>query len=354
MKPYQNGFATLTVVLIIMLLAGMAVLVAGHQTYQRIKSEQESVIALEAYNNAQSGLTCARMWLAGKNPDDLQTTVSSIPCSEPLVDVSVIKHDSSGNFIVNSKGRASDGSSSIRYLVKHNIMKLLGLVTIPDSAFISKGSVVVGGSVNITGGVNSIVSGGDITISGGAAPSNKPLKPNAEHLQNKLPSEHYLGDGFTSSNTAFKKLTCQEFFAQANPSEYLNKNKNVWLVMNTAECKLPAPISAGNPTGSIDQVKAITLVVENLSGSTSPNLVLGGPPGGTLMMSGMFVFIDKKGLASTLGLTGSLNISGALVTDSGFSTTSGSLTMVYNEILLNAINKSLSTLGFTRGTWRDY
>lgn len=72
------------------------------------------------------------------------------------------------------------------------------------------------------------------------------------------------------------------------------------------------------------------------------------------MMSGMFVFIDKKGLASTLGLTGSLNISGALVTDSGFSTTSGSLTMVYNEILLNAINKSLSTLGFTRGTWRDY
>ncbi|SPZ45079.1 Uncharacterised protein [Plesiomonas shigelloides] len=353
MKPYQNGFATLTVVLIIMLLAAMAVLTAGHQTYQRIKNEQESVVALEAYNNAQSGLTCARMWLAGKNPDDLQATVSSIPCSEPLVDVSVIKHDSSGNFIVNSKGRGSDDSSSIRYIIKHNIMKLQGFAEVPDSAFISKGDVALTGSVMITGGVNSIVSGGGINTSGAdVAESNKPQKPNAEHLKNKLPSEHYLGDGFTSSNTAFKKLTCADFYAKGTASSsYLTDNKNVWLIMDEPVCRLPASISAG----IANQLKPITLVIENLSGSTSPSLVLGpGEGGGSLTLAGIFVFIDKKGLGSTLGLKGSFDITGALITDSGFSNTTGSLTMLYDKALLDAVNNNLSTLGFTRGTWRDY
>lgn len=349
MKPYQNGFATLTVVLIIMLLAAMAVLVAGHQTYQRIKSEHESVIALEAYNNAQSGLTCARMWLAGKNPDDLQTTVSSIPCSEPLVDVSVIKHDSSGNFIVNSKGRGSDGSSSIRYIIKHNIMKLQGFVETPDSAFISKGAVVLGGTVMITGGVNSIVSGGNITITGSDATEPNSKKPQADHLKETLPSDYYLGDGFTSSNTVFKKMTCDDFSKLPAPSKYLNENKNVWLIMNAPECKLPTTISAG----IANQVKPITFVIENLSGSTSPTLAL-GDLGGSLTLAGMFVFIDKNGPSSTLGLKGSFNITGALITDSGFSTTTGSLTMLYDKALLDAIDNNLSTLGFTRGTWRDY
>ncbi|KAB7662392.1 hypothetical protein [Plesiomonas shigelloides] len=351
MKPYQNGFATLTVVLIIMLLAAMAVLTAGHQTYQRIKNEQESVVALEAYNNAQSGLTCARMWLAGKNPDDLQATVSSIPCSEPLVDVSVIKHDSSGNFIVNSTGRGSDDSSSIRYIIKHNIMKLLGLVTIPDSAFISKGSVVVGGSVMITGGVNSIVSGGNITITGSDATEPNSKKPQADHLKETLPSDYYLGDGFTSSNTVFKKMTCEGFSKLPDSSKYLNENKNVWLIMDEPVCRLPVSISAG----IANQLKPITLVVENLSGSASPTLALGpGEGGGSLILAGMFVFIDKNGLDSTLGLKGSFNITGALITDSGFSTTTGALTMMYDKTLLETINNNLSTLGFTRGTWRDY
>ncbi|MGL5403973.1 MAG: hypothetical protein ACRC9I_09445, partial [Acinetobacter sp.] len=295
MKPYQNGFATLTVVLIIMLLAAMAVLVAGHQTYQRIKSEQESVIALEAYNNAQSGLTCARMWLAGKKPADLQAAVNPISCSEPLVDVSVTKYGASSNFVVNSTGRGSDVSSSIRYIIKHNIMKLQGFVETPDSAFISKGAVVLGGTVMITGGVNSIVSGGNITITGSDATEPNSKKPQADHLKETLPSDYYLGDGFTSSNTVFKKMTCDDFSKLPAPSKYLNENKNVWLIMNAPECKLPTTISAG----IANQVKPITFVIENLSGSTSPTLAL-GDLGGSLTLAGMFVFIDKNGPSSTL------------------------------------------------------
>ena len=354
MKPYQNGFATLTVVLMLMLLVGIAVLAAGHQTYQRIKSEQESVIALEAYNNAQSGLTCARMWLAGKNPADLEDAINpiSISCSEPSVDLSVTKYGTSSNFVVNSTGRGSDVSSSIRYIIKHNIMKLKGFTVVPDSAFISKGAVNLGGAVSITGGVNSIVSGGNITITGSDGTTPGSQRPNADHLQNKLPSEHYLGDGFTSSNTAFKKLTCADFYAKGDASSsYLTDNKNVWLIMNEPVCRLPASISAG----IANQLKPITLVIENLSGSTSPSLVLGPlEGGGSLMLAGMFVFIDKNGLGSTLGLKGSFNITGALITDSGFSTTTGSLTMMYDKALLDAVNNNLSTLGFTRGTWHDY
>ncbi|KAB7702246.1 hypothetical protein GBN26_03570 [Plesiomonas shigelloides] len=349
MKPYQNGFATLTVVLIIMLLAAMAVLTAGHQTYQRVKSEQESVIALEAYNNAQSGLTCARMWLAGKKPADLQAAINPISCSEPLVDVSVTKYGASSNFVVNSTGRGSDVSSSIRYIIKHNIMKLQGFVETPDSAFISKGAVVLGGTVMITGGVNSIVSGGNITITGSDATEPNSKKPQADHLKETLPSDYYLGDGFTSSNTVFKKMTCDDFSKLPAPSKYLNENKNVWLIMDEPVCKLPTTISAG----IANQVKPITFVIENLSGSTSPTLAL-GDLGGSLTLAGMFVFIDKNGPSSTLGLKGSFNITGALITDSGFSTTTGSLTMLYDKALLDAIDNNLSTLGFTRGTWRDY
>ncbi|MGL5757392.1 hypothetical protein [Plesiomonas sp.] len=352
MKYIKSGFATLTVVLVVMTIAALITMLSGYQTYQMVKTEQEGQKSLEAYNNALSGFACASEWMS------TQSGGGGLPLGNinyqdclGLVTKLSISGGAQGRYLIKSTGYSVD--NVVSYDMYRVLVKGVGMQQKPTSPFISKGSVDLrGGSVFIIGGEYGLISGG--TISTDNSTIDKGTLPNADFLKNTLPSDYYFGTSFTSANAAFKKTTCEEFKKELSPVDYLKKNKNVWLVMNNSVCIIPTNIAVGNPVGDINQVEAVSLIIENLSGSNTPALKVGDGGNGTLMMSGLFAFIDKDGKNSVLNLQGSFNITGSMVTDSGFSTVGGSLTMMYNSVVLDAINKSLSKFDFIRGTWNDF
>ncbi|MGL4599925.1 MAG: hypothetical protein ACRCVE_00140, partial [Plesiomonas sp.] len=310
MKNIKSGFATLTVVLIVMAIAALITMLSGYQIYQMVKTEQEGQKSLEAYNNALSGFACASEWMS------TQSGGTGLPlgnidyrdCLGSATKLS-ISGGAQGRYLIKSTG--SSGDDAVSYDMYRVLVKGVGMQRKPTSPFISKGAIDLrGGSIFIIGGEHSIISGGNISAENMTI--DKGTLPNADFLKGTLPSDYYFGTSFTSANGAFKKTTCEEFKKEPSPVDYLKKNKNVWLVMNNSVCVIPTNIAVGNPVGDINQVEAISLIIENLSGSKTPALKVGDGGNGTLMMSGLFAFIDKDGKDSTLNLQGSFNITGSM------------------------------------------
>lgn len=386
----QKGVASLVVAVVILVTVTFVTFYTSRAVLMEQKISTNDYRSRMAFEAAQAGIDATmnalnQGWLLGPdaNGDNLPDVVTTNVVFDPqndgvanntntttLANGSKVKVElqsaSADNVIqirVTSTGESDDRAA--KRVINQFIAAVPPLPNIPDSPFVSRGAMQVGGAavINNPEGHSTIWTGENVSLGGDANTATNIADPTSANYPNCLggsvqcdlvqsSSRQIAGLDIIESDTSLSKLTEPEFFENffgTTPAVFRDSRTDV----------ITQNLVAQN--GVVDKV---IWVDTNATGTGTVNLTAGNVFGsaaqpviiiidGNLSVSGNNDFFGLVYIRGELLGSGNVTTVGGMAVGGGASTSGGNLTITYNSIVLEQTYRKAKPAGGS-GSWRDF